>query len=289
MSSFRGESAGASGQFRRVVVAAALGTAGLAGGPALLPAWAELGEQSLGSGNGGPEGTQVYYTFPGRPVVSVSRHGNIIQFEGPPGYDHLGGGTVGEGYVLCYNGRRVWDVGSSESGFGFTAANCSGSSCTFVRNTTDGLARLTQVISKNEIERAVNVEMTVTRLSGNNLFNVILRRQADFDVDAAGRLGSGSFVSWFGASERESVFAWNATNDTANEGHAITLRQIVRRPGTVPYQAKVTSRILDIGCSPGNLAANGPVQGDYGASLQYNVGTIGQGGSFYGRVQYQRN
>jgi hypothetical protein len=257
-----------------------------------LSGWAvqaELGEQGPGSGNGGPESTRVYYTFPGRPTVSVSLHGNIVRFEGPTGYDHLGGGTVGEGYVLCYNGRRAWDVGNSESGFGSTTAYCSGNACSFTRNTTDGLLQLTQVISKNEIERAVNVEMTVTRLSGNGLYGVVLRRQADFDVDAAGALGSGQYESWFGASERESVFAWNPTNATANEGHGITLRQIVRRPGTVPYQAKVTSQILDTSCSPGNLGADRPVFGDYGASLQYNVGNIGQGGSFYGRVQYQRN
>lgn len=270
------------GRIARGAAAVALGLAGWA-------VQAELGEQGPGSGHGGPESTRTYYTFPGRPMVSVSLHGNIVRFEGPTGYDHLGGGTVGEGYVLCYNGRRAWDVGNSESGFGSTVANCSGNSCSFTRHTTDGLLRLTQVISKNEIERAVNVEMTVTRLGGNSLSGVVLRRQADFDVDAAGSLGSGQYVSWFGASERESVFAWNPTNGTANEGHGITLRQIIRRPGTVPYQAKVTSQILDNSCSPGNLAANGPVQGDYGASLQYNVGTLSQGGSFYGRVQYQRN
>ncbi|NML17219.1 hypothetical protein [Azohydromonas caseinilytica] len=288
MSKFDCESSRVWGPVRRHAAWAA-GAASLAGMLAVLPVQAELGEQSLGATQATPESTGVFYVYPGRPRVWLSRHGNLLRFEGPQGYDHIGVGELSEGYVLCYGSRQAWDVGYTESGFGPSSASCSGSSCTIIRNTTDGQFRLRQVIWKNEIERALNVEMTLTKLGQSPAYGVILRRQVDPDVDAGGSLGSGSFVNWFGATERESVWAWNSRYDTSREGHAVTLRQIIRSPGYVPYWAKVTAQILDTSCSPGNLAESGPVQGDYGATLQYDVGTMNAGAVFTGRVQYQRN
>ena len=262
------------------VAVAALGT---------VPARAELGEQAVSGSNATPESTDLFYVYPGRPRVWLSSHGNVLRFEGPTGYDHVGVGNLSEGYVLCYSGRRAWDTGESESGFGPSVASCSGNRCTVTRNTSDGWFRLRQVISKVDVERSLTVEMTLTKIGGPVQTGVILRRQVDLDVDTGGSLGSGNFENWFGATERESVWAWNAANNTANEGHAVMLRQVIRRPGNVPYSSKVTSAILDNSCSPSNLAANGPVRGDYGATIQYNVGNMGQGQTFVGRVQYQRN
>jgi hypothetical protein len=289
MSKFNFEFPGAYPCFPRLAVTVATAAAGLAGALVLLPARAELGEQAISGSNATPENTGLFYVYPGRPRVWLSSHGNLLRFEGPAGYDHIGVGELSEGYVLCYSGRRAWDVGFSESGFGPSSPSCSGNTCTITRTTSDGWLRLRQVITKVDIERALNVEMTLTKIGGPNVTGVVLRRQVDFDVDAGGSLGSGNFVSWFGASERESVWAWNAANNTPNEGHAVLLRQIVRMPSTVPYSAKVTSQILDTSCSPGNIAANGPVHGDYGATIQYNVGSMSQGAVFTGRVQYQRN
>lgn len=278
------------GTFRREAAAvAAVAAVGLAGVLATLPAQAAPGEQSAGSTSASPESANVFYVYPGRPRVWLSNHGNLLRFEGPTGYDHVGVGNLSEGYVLCYNGRRAWDTGSSESGFGQAQASCSGNSCTITRTTSDGWLRLRQVISKVDIERSLTVEMTLTKIGGPFLTGVVLRRQVDLDVDAGGDLGTGDTTNWFAATERESVWAWNAANDSGREGHAVMLRQIIRQPGSVPYSAKVTEQILDNSCSPFNLAADGPVRGDYGATIQYNVGSLGQGGTFVGRVQYQRN
>jgi hypothetical protein len=131
--------------------------------------------------------------------------------------------------------------------------------------------------------------MTIKNLTGANLTNVILRRQVDFDVDTGGPLGTGDFTNWFGASERDSAFAWNAANEHGGDDHAMVLRFYNRTPTTVKWYAKVTNDILDTSCNPTNLAANGPVQGDYGASLQYNVGTLGGGKTAVLTVQYDRN
>lgn len=295
MSVFNFEFPITAGSFMRgAAAAAAFAAAGLAGALATTPAWAEQGEQSAGSTSATPESDDVFYVYPGRPRVWLSNHGNLLRFEGPSGYDHVGVGQLSEGYVLCYVGfgslRRAWDTGSSESGFGPSVASCSGNRCTITRNTSDGWLRLRQVITKVDTERSLTVEMTLSRIGGPSLSGVILRRQVDLDVDAGGSLGSGDTVSWFGATERESVWAWNAATDTNNEGHAVLLRQIMRTPASVPYSAKVTRLILDNSCSPPNLAAGGPVRGDYGATIQYNVGGMGQQGqTFMGRVQYQRN
>lgn len=278
------------GTFKRgAAAAAAIAAVGLAGALATLPVRAELGEQAVSGSNATPESTNLFYVYPGRPRVWLSSHGNLLRFEGPTGYDHVGIGNLSEGYVLCYGANRAWDTGESESGFGPAVANCSGNTCTVTRNTSDGWYRLRQVISKVDIERSLSIEMTLTRIGGPAQGGVVLRRQVDLDVDTGGSLGSGNFENWFAASERESVYAWNAANNTANEGHAVLMRQIIRRPSSVPYFAKVTSAILDNSCNPPNLAVNGPVRGDYGATIQYNVGSLAQGASFVGRVQYQRN
>lgn len=275
---------------RGATAAAAFAAVGLAGALATTPAGAAPGEQSAGSTSASPESTSVFYVYPGRPRVWLSNHGNLLRFEGPTGYDHVGVGNLSEGYVLCYNGRRAWDTGESESGFGPSTASCSGNRCTITRNTSDGWLRLRQVITKVDVERSLTVEMTLSRIGGPSLSGVVLRRQVDLDVDAGGSFGTGDTTNWFGATERESVWAWNAANDTGREGHAVMLRQIQRTPAAVPYFAKVTELILDNSCSPFNLAADGPVRGDYGATIQYNIGNMGQQGqTFMGRVQYQRN
>jgi hypothetical protein len=131
--------------------------------------------------------------------------------------------------------------------------------------------------------------MRVRNLSGSPISGIVLRRQVDLDVDTGGALGTAGFNNWFGASERDSVTAWNPANQTAQEDHAVMLRHYRRTPGTIPTFAKVTGDILDTSCSPANIAADDPVEGDYGATIQYNIGTIGRGASATVEVQYQRN
>ena len=53
--------------------------------------------------------------------------------------------------------------------------------------------------------------------------------------------------------------------------------------------AKVTSAILDTTCNPTNIAAAGPVLGDCGVTLQYNIGTLGGGASVKNTIKYLRN
>lgn len=226
------------------------------------------------------------YQFPGFPRVVISDHGNLLRFEGPTGYDHIGVGSFSEGYVLCYGSSSAYDTGSAESGFGPATASCSGSSCTVTRNTIDGILQLKQVITANNADRSASIAMTVRNLTGSNVANVVLRRQADLDVDTGGSLGTNDFNNWFGSSERDSVFAWNPADASATaEGHAVVLS--ARKPRQA--FAKVTAAILDSTCNPTNIAAAGPVQGDYGVTLQHNLGNLGGGSSRSVTVKYTRN
>ena len=235
----------------------------------------------------------VFYTFPGAPITAISAHGNIVRFDGPVGFEHIGVGTVGEGYVVCYGSTTAYDVGSSESGFGPpTVASCSGNNCTIVRKTTDNKIEFKQEFHKSstaELGRLMRVKMTVKNLTATNLTNVVLRRQADFDVDTGGSKGTGSFENWFASSETDSAFAWNSPTDAIGESHALLLRHITKIPAAIKTVSKVTENILDSSCSPANIAGSGPVHGDYGATLQYNIGTIQGNKSAVGMVEYQRN
>jgi hypothetical protein len=221
-----------------------------------------------------PDSLTFRYQFPGLPIVRVSDAGNLLRFEGPTGYDHVGVGAIGEGYVLCYGATVAYDTGSSQSGWGAPTNSCSGSTCTFNRTTSDGRMRLKQTISKNTTDRLVAIEMSLTNLGPGSIGGVILRRQIDLDVDTGGASGSGDFTNWFATTERDSVFAWNANNDHAKEDHAVVMRHIGKSPGTPLHQPKVTSAILDNSCNPTNIAAAAPVNGDYGATIQYNFGTM---------------
>lgn len=247
--------------FRRAAICGLVVTTAAVVGPVR----AETGEQRMGDGR---EDTSTYYTFPGTPKIALSRNGNIVRYEGPEGYEHFGIGAFSEGYVLCYNATQAYDIADDETGFLPSTISCAASKCTITRNTTDGKLQLKQVIVKNApYERSVNVEMTLTNKSQSAISNIILRRQVDFDVDTGGRLGSGSFVNYFGASERDSVFGWNAANNNPAEDHAMMIRRYNWNPRTITALAKVTGNILDSSCSPVNIAADGPVRGDYGATI----------------------
>lgn len=232
--------------------------------------------------------TAPLYQFPGAPNIMVSTHGNILVFQTSPG---AGGAShiFSEGYILCYGGTQAYDRASGEVGFRPpTTASCSGNTCTIVRNTIDNIFQLRQVITKNSSEeRSINIEMTLRNLLGGPIGGIVLRRYADFDVDAYGS-GTGSTLNWWGASEFDSVYAWNAGTNHSGPDSAMLMRHLKRTPNTIPYGGKVTVW-SDNACSPFNLASGNWVQGDYAATIQYNIGTLGGGQSAVMKVQYQRN
>jgi hypothetical protein len=148
--------------------------------------------------------------------------------------------------------------------------------------------QLKQVITKNAPEeRSINVEMTLKNLLSSSIAGIVLRRYADFDVDAYGS-GTGSTINWWGASEFDSIYAWNAATNHPGIDSAMLMRHLKRTPGSIPYGPKVT-HWNDNACSPTNFAGSGWTQGDLAATLQYNIGVLNAGQSAVVKVQYQRN
>ena len=227
------------------------------------------------------ESTTIIHQFPGPPKISVSSHGNIVVFDGPVGYNHI----YGEGYILCYGSGRAYDIGWSETGFTAGTASCSGTTCTFTRNTSDNRLQLKQVFQSDRGNRAISITMTVQNLTASPISGVVLRRHGDTDVDAYGSAGAGTIANWFASSERDSAFAWNATNDAGTEGHAMVLSAKSPRQGI----AKVTDFYADTSCRPVDVTASGPNYGDHALSLEHELGVLPARASRTVTVKYTRN
>ena len=150
-------------------------------------------EPKQSAGVPGPLSSTTFHQFPGLPRVAISAHGNLVRFEGPLGYDHIGVGAFSEGYVLCYGPSRAYDTGSSEAGFNAGTQSCSSNTCTVTRNTTDQKMQLKQVITFDKGNRTVSFAMTLKNLTKGTITGVVLRRQADLDVDTGGASGTGDF------------------------------------------------------------------------------------------------
>ncbi|NML18561.1 hypothetical protein [Azohydromonas caseinilytica] len=241
--------------------------------------------QKAGPGGIGVASPAPFYKFPGAPQVTISNHGNIVGFVSATGATHV----ASEGYVLCYGYTVAYDLAYSEAGFEPpTTANCWGNTCIVTRITSDRVMRLRQVIIKSRSEdRALSIEMTVINQAGYAISPVVLRRQVDLDVDA--RTLGGTVINRFATSELDSLTAWNAPFDTPGVGSAILVRHLRAEPSSMIYMPKITSNPVDTSCNPQNIAVNGEVRGNYGGSMQYNVGTLTGGGRATVKLQYQRN
>ena len=218
------------------------------------------------------------HTFSGAPIVSISRDGNITEFRGAAAQtNHM----YDEGYALCNTGSnpRYSTTKVGESGFAVSSCNCSGNTCTVTRNTTDGRLRLIQEFTKPaNSERSLNIKMTVRNLTGSNVNNVNLRRLAVVDIN-------GAIDEWHHAT-RDSYSAWGTKADAIP--FATRLRHITKTPAAITYEAKTTN-FGDNSCNPVDQTFGDPVLGDYGGTVQYNLGTLGPAASKSVTVQYLRD
>jgi hypothetical protein len=218
--------------------------------------------------------------------VTISTHGNIIQYESPFGYEHFGVGSLSEGYVLCYTDpsatpQNVYDLGGFEFGFG-PSTNTTSPQVTVSRDTADGVLNFHQRFNADLGADRFSITMRVTNISRVTIHNILLRRQADIDTDTGGAMGWANFLNWFARSEMDGVMAWNDEARADSLGEEFEAHELVlgHRIASVTRDAQVTENILDPNCNPAEVAGSesGPVgPADYGASLAYNVGSLGPG------------
>jgi hypothetical protein len=228
--------------------------------------------------------------------VQVSTNGNLLRFTSPTAkgreYEHIHAGGLCEGYVLSYthpnSGASVtaYDVGGSESGFGLPTNTLNPPKV--VRKTSDGVLQLRQYFVNYTARQQIDIQMIVRNLSSRTVSNVILRRQVDYDVDTGGTEGWASSKNTFLRSTADGVMAWNEPSraPTGKEAHGMLLRVIQRRQGS--WEAKVTANPLDVSASPTSVLTPVLVPSDYGATLQFNIGTLAPGQEVRVDIRYMR-
>jgi hypothetical protein len=227
-------------------------------------------------------------------IVTISDQGNIMRFESPFDYEHIGVGAFSEGYVLCYTpsaGEPVnaYDTGEFESGFDLAATTVS--PVTVSRKTSDGVLNFQQRFNADLGADRLSITMRVTNLTPSPVTDAALRRVVDFDIDTGGAMGWAAHENWFARSEADGVLAWNDEARADALGGSFEAHQMVlgHRISSLPRDAQVIGGFLEATCSPSEVAGSesapvGPA--DYGASLAYDLGTVGPGVTKTVVIQY---
>ncbi len=272
-----------------VVVVAGSAAGGAAAGPS-APSKQSLQGKVLGS----THWRTFHFTTSGGTTLELSTDGNILSYLSPDStsngrYEHIGVGARGEGYVLCYGGPtgaiKAFDTGTGNVGFGpSTDSPLSAVPATVTRKTSNGQATLTQKFAFVGVQRELDVTMSVKNNTGSTLSNVILRRQVDFDTDTGGADGWANFQNTHAATTHTSVIAYNPASKApaGKEAHGMMLRHlsVSSNVGANSNTALVTTDILESACDPATVPGavqNGTVNGDFGDTMRYKLGSIGPG------------
>jgi hypothetical protein len=232
--------------------------------------------------------------------ICISDHGNIVKFESPEGFDQIGQGNLfRDGYAICTgslpsipNESHGYDTGAIEAGFG-PATVTDLSPLTIVRDTTNGVFRMTQEFKRDSKEKDVTIEVTVQNLSGVDRPAVRLQRAFEGDID-----NNSTTNMWFGRTF-DSAFAWvdqPAAGSPAN-GNGLMLTAVT----TTFDVATAVNTVADYHpTGSGSRTANGcivfagglatPASGAHNlvGRVLYGLGTIPAGGSKAAVFKYAR-
>lgn len=207
----------------------------------------------------GPASTDCTYEFGstnGNLAWCISEHGNLMRFTSPAGQEHIRIGGFQEGYVLCTGGGTYADIGLAEEGWGPpTLLVRTGSSVTIRRVTNDGLFQLDQRWTRDNVRRDLTVRMIVTNLGPTQ--NVILRRNADLDVD-------NDF--------QDDRWDQSAHSGWVRDLNAVTMSALtIGRRHTIVIDAP---SLIDTTCSPVGAVPSPGGPGDPGVSVIYDLGSM---------------
>jgi len=241
--------------------------------------------------------------------IGVNSQGNLIEFESPLTFDHVGVGVLSEGYVVAWTNPLfgqivIHDVNAFNDGFGWgPAAGIPGGNFT-VRYSLDGSVKLTQVVTPDCDQRKLVVEQEVQNCTGGfdpicsgggvNLDDVCLARQVDFDVDTgdgngAVRADGAGFINNHAASQ-DAYLAWNDKGDGDFEAHSMHLSILNPQRGPVFSTAKVTANILDVTCPAADAAFADPaLDADFGGRIEATTDDIAPGEAVTLLLEYKRD
>ena len=203
----------------------------------------------------------------------VSEAGTLEYLETPDTYEHLTFGTLLEGYAVCsalgdgpleVNGWESGGLGASAWGAA-VASDLSAGGVTITRTTADGRLRLTMKFSRDTVNRAVIVAMTVrNNMTAGKVFNVQVARFAD--IDAAGEAGNNTFVSTV-----ETVTAVNTVKGRGLEMNAKNVNGVYNIGIADPFHPATYSSCL------GQKVFANPASGDYGAQIVHFLSVLKAG------------
>jgi hypothetical protein len=210
----------------------------------------------------------------------VTLNGNIVQFRSPGPYEHVREGTILEGYSICDFGTltRYYDFAASDSG-NWQPAILTGVSLplTIKRTTSDGIYTLTQVISRNTADPAVNIAMTLKNNTAASHDFALVRYM---DVDANNANG-GTFHNWFDY-DRESAWGYN------NGFNLFGVMEYAVPTGQPHFAFVQNTADFPDSCNPvAKLPSSTPWFGDGSVGLDWN-GTLGANKSVKVTNEYRR-
>jgi hypothetical protein len=204
--------------------------------------------------------------------ICISKHGNLIKFESPAGFEHVRNGDLQEGYILCrdFTTPVGFDIGNLEDGFNDGTVSQPGGPgtlpITVTRTSLDGLFQLTQTFTWDPTFNRVFIQMRVKNVSSAKQFGVTLIRMADFDI---GENVTGTFDNEW-AQTLDSVFAWNdfgsLTGTAAPQG--LRLSAVTRKT----FHGPEITAVGDASCAP--ILVPTPTNDDLAGRMNYSLGTI---------------
>jgi hypothetical protein len=172
------------------------------------------------------------YSFSGGNGAGAVRYcltdrGNVVQFTSPLGQEHIGvGSQVWEGYVVCTGSSpQVWDLGSSQEGFGEPIQLSAPTATGVVIRRLSPQYQLDQTFKLDKVAKAVTVTMTLTNISGGPISDARLTRAYDPDLNGdAGDFETKSARSVW-ASDVDALaltaITWATPSDTTIDGSTI--------------------------------------------------------------------
>ena len=236
---------------------AAVVTTALCATPASAQKLSQDGEEAGGCITSGSASLGTYFR------TCTSSFGSLTAVTGQSGFTNMGS----EGYAICAGTTKAVESGVGDVGFNDPTTSTPSSN---VRTTTDGRFRLTQSFTRDTLEKAIIITMTIRNQSAAAIPNVYVARF--FDGDMANTPSGDKF-----AATRRSVFAHQ---DYANDGLSLTAITF-----NLGVQTDIVSFInhspLADGCFTTDavypVTPTGP--GDWVGWVTYFLGTINAGAS----------
>lgn len=247
--------------------------------------------------------------------IGINGEGNLIEYESPLTYDHVGVGALSEGYVVSWANAfgatiTIHDVNAFNSGFGWGAAAFVPGGNFSVRYSLDASVKLTQTFTPDCDQRKLVVEQEVQNCTGGldpicggggvQLNDVCIARQVDFDVDTGdgnggGRTPGAQFINNHAAS-RDAYISWNDKDDVDPitgedyEAHSMHLSILNPQRGPVFSTAKVTNNILDVNCPANDVASGTPrLSVDDGGRIEATTDDLAPGEAVTLLLEYKRD